>query len=295
MAIIADLAGDLTKKLIDKAEVGDNSAAQTIQPVTTIDAVKPIDAATPPATTAAAEAAPTPAATIPAPERVVPRAPAATPATREIDPAKETVAGQMESLLKKDSPYLRYAREETARQANRRGLINSLMAAGAGTEAGIKAALPIAQQDAKSYLEQGMTNQAAEQKMLENQQNADLTMDVAEQRQLHDTYRMNLQGQIDQMKESHSAGLKEHLELVLADAKLSNDMKGTFAQEMGRIMTESQTQIGTVGASDRTAAQQSAAIEQIIKQRDSQIILMRDMMQQSTQWNWFGTTTLAAA
>lgn len=277
MAIINNAMEDPLKKT--------STAVDAVQPVSQVLPIKTDAQTVGEATTATAQAptAVAPAAATPA----APAAPAVTPATRELDPTKETVAGQMETLLSKDSPYIRQAREDTARQANRRGMINSLMAQGAGQEAAIRAALPIAQQDAKSYLEQGMTNQAAEQKLLENRQNADLTMEVAEQRQVHDTYRMNLQGQLDQMKESHSAGLKEHLELVLADAKLSNDMKGTFAQEMGRIMTESQTQIGTVGASDRTAAQQSAAIEQIIKQRDSQIILMKDMMQQSTQWNWF--------
>lgn len=265
------------------------ATAQVAKPLSAVEPVKPVEGVDVTPAGAAPEVAKAPAA-------VPEAAPAGiTPARREIDPTRETVAGQMETLLGKESPYIRQARRETARQAGGRGLINTIMAQAAGEEAAIKAALPIAQQDAQTYFQQGIAEQAGEQKMRESRQAAELTMEVAEQRQIHDTYRMELQTQLDQMKESHSAGLKEHLELVLADKKLSNDMKGTFAQEMGRIMTESQTQIGTVGASDRTAAQQSSAITQIIKQRDSQIVLLKDMMQQSTQWDWFGKEAPAAA
>lgn len=72
-----------------------------------------------------------------------------------------TVAGQLQEILDADSPYLKTARARSQRQANSRGLINSSIAAGAGEEAAINAALPIAQQDASTFFTAQRANQDA--------------------------------------------------------------------------------------------------------------------------------------
>lgn len=59
------------------------------------------------------------------------------------------VSGRLRGLLRDNSDYLRHARSRATRAANRRGLQNSSIAAGAGEEAAIAAALPIAQSDAQ--------------------------------------------------------------------------------------------------------------------------------------------------
>jgi hypothetical protein len=69
----------------------------------------------------------------------------------EVDKSKQTVAGQMDSLLSKDSPYMQQAANQGKQFANKRGLLNSSMAAGASQNAAISAALPIAQSDANTY------------------------------------------------------------------------------------------------------------------------------------------------
>ena len=48
-----------------------------------------------------------------------------------VDPAKQTVAGQLGSVLKEDSPVLQQARTQGTQQAAARGLVNSSMGVGA--------------------------------------------------------------------------------------------------------------------------------------------------------------------
>lgn len=81
---------------------------------------------------------------------------------------KTTVQDQMKGLLDYNSSYIQNARNNAAMQANGRGLLNSSIAAGAGEQAAIQSALPIAQQDATSALNQRLAtqqydNQAAQQ------------------------------------------------------------------------------------------------------------------------------------
>ena len=72
---------------------------------------------------------------------------------------ESTVAGTLEGLLSRGSPYIEAAKAGAQRQANSRGLLNSSMAATAGEKAGIESALPIAQQDAGFRQEQELTTQ----------------------------------------------------------------------------------------------------------------------------------------
>lgn len=81
-----------------------------------------------------------------------------TAVTDEVD-ADSTVEGRLSGLLSQNNPYIERARTEAARTANRRGMLNSSMAAGAAEGAAIDRALPIAQQDARAHLEQQFLNQ----------------------------------------------------------------------------------------------------------------------------------------
>jgi hypothetical protein len=98
--------------------------------------------------------------------------------TREVQP-QDTVAEQLDRLLKSDSPYLEQARIGAIEQANARGLLNSSLAAGAGEAAAIRAALPIVTQDASTYFTQGRDNQAAINQFRFNQQTSDLNAELA--------------------------------------------------------------------------------------------------------------------
>lgn len=74
-----------------------------------------------------------------------------TPTVRMVDPAKETVSGQVQNLMASDSNFLQQARTRANQQMNKRGLMNSSMAIGASEDAAYNAALPIAQADATAY------------------------------------------------------------------------------------------------------------------------------------------------
>jgi hypothetical protein len=82
------------------------------------------------------------------------------PTLRQVDPTKETVAGQLHSLLTSGSPYLERARTSARQTANQRGLLNTSMAAGAGEAAAIDAALPIATSDANVFGTASRENQS---------------------------------------------------------------------------------------------------------------------------------------
>jgi len=80
---------------------------------------------------------------------------------RQVQAGTETAAGQLNTILAKDSPLMQRARTQALQDMNKRGLINSSMSAGAGVAAMIDRATPIAQQDAETYSNRATTNMNA--------------------------------------------------------------------------------------------------------------------------------------
>lgn len=64
---------------------------------------------------------------------------------------QETVQGQLADITSKDSPLMQQAARRANEQMTSRGLLNSSIAVGAGQDAVLNSALPIAQQDASTY------------------------------------------------------------------------------------------------------------------------------------------------
>ena len=79
-----------------------------------------------------------------------------------IDEAKATVAGQMQSLLSADNPYIKQQESLAREEAAAKGLRNTTMGVLAGRQAAIESALPIAQQDAETYAAAAGVQQEAE-------------------------------------------------------------------------------------------------------------------------------------
>gem|GEM_PF-3483364 len=69
------------------------------------------------------------------------------------------VENRVTGLLGSNSDYMKRAQGKAATTANRRGLLNSSVAAGAGAAAAIDAALPIAQQDANTFAQSDLSKQ----------------------------------------------------------------------------------------------------------------------------------------
>lgn len=72
-------------------------------------------------------------------------------------PEDDSVATRLNTLTASSNPYIKQARAGALQGANRRGLLNSSMAAGAGEGAAIAAALPIASQDAQASTNKTLT------------------------------------------------------------------------------------------------------------------------------------------
>lgn len=119
--------------------------------------------ATPAAPTSAAPASPSTPATAPTTPAATP---AITPVTSAVNQATDTVQGQVESIIKKDSPLMEMARTRAAQGANSRGLLNSSMAVQAGEAAVIDAAMPMASQDASTYARNRELNQGTQNEFL---------------------------------------------------------------------------------------------------------------------------------
>lgn len=77
----------------------------------------------------------------------------------------QTVQGQLQGILASNSPLLQQARTSALQQMNQRGLLNSSMAIGAGYDAMVKNALPVAQADAAMFGRAGEFNANAANNM----------------------------------------------------------------------------------------------------------------------------------
>lgn len=77
-------------------------------------------------------------------------------------PEDDSVAGKLNTLTSGSSPYITQARATAARTANKRGLLNSSIAAGAGEVAAINSAIPIASQDAAQVYGKNMSQLSAD-------------------------------------------------------------------------------------------------------------------------------------
>lgn len=74
----------------------------------------------------------------------------------------ELLSSNLQKLLQSDSPYIKQAMDRSMQVMGERGLVNSSLAAGAGTAAAIDAAVPIASADANAYGTAARDNQSAQ-------------------------------------------------------------------------------------------------------------------------------------
>ncbi len=104
--------------------------------------------------------------------------------TKMVDAAKASevnvtpdsmVSNQLSGLLAKNNPYIQQAVNAANLQASRRGMLNTGAAAGFATDAAIKQALPIAQQDALTRQKANEANAAAQNTLLNNALNLKAT------------------------------------------------------------------------------------------------------------------------
>jgi len=203
------------------------------------------------------------------------KAPTVAPIASAVDAPTETVESRLSDITAKGSRYTDLAKADAIRQANTRGLINTTMAGAAGTEAAIRAALPIAQQDARTYTEARMANQAAENEFLRNRQSASLNIEAA----AHTS-------KLAQIEQTLSSELNTKFETTMQDARFSDEAKIQIVTTMNNIIRDTQEQITQVGLSDRSAAQQVSAINMIQQSRDAELAVYQDLLGSFNDWEW---------
>lgn len=236
------------------------------------------------------------------------KAPEAKPVTTQVDAGQETVEERLNKLTATGSNYTNLAKQDAMRSANSRGLINSSMAAGAGTEAAIRSALPIAQQDAKTYTDTRLTNQNTENDFLKNRQSADLNMETAAQASNLQRGEAKWQNELDMTRDTNSTELNKSLEIlqsslrmdeeefstnlktqaeqILSDAKFSDEIKLQYVNSINTIVRDTQQQITDIGLSDRSPAQQATAIRLANESRDAQLAVYQDLLTSFPDWQW---------
>jgi len=236
------------------------------------------------------------------------KAPTVQPITTQVDVPTETVESRLSDITAKGSRYTDLAKADAIRQANTRGLINTTMAGAAGTEAAIRAALPIAQQDAKTFVDTRMMNQQQLNEFLKNRQSANLNIETAAQASGLRVGEMEVENQLNINRDINSAALNEQLsafesalkqtemtldnelrtgfETTLQDARFSDEAKMQIVTTMNNIMRDTQEQITQVGLSDRSAAQQVSAINMIQQSRDAELAVYQDLLSSFNDWEW---------
>lgn len=181
----------------------------------------------------------------------------------------ESVADRVTSLTSKDNAYMQQARSQAARAANGRGLINSSIAAGAGEDAAIKSALPIATHEAslagqRNVAEAGFRNQQTMQQVDNEAQMGRLQYNTeanaaAQQRDI-DAARTNLHSQLTaqaELQRASAAAEKDRLGMQLTAAE-KNALVEQQAQ-MARLQEElgSRERLGLLDAETRQGISQA--------------------------------------
>ncbi|MBE9565109.1 MAG: hypothetical protein IMF17_07665 [Proteobacteria bacterium] len=175
----------------------------------------------------------------------------------QVDP-NSLVENRLTGLLKSDSEYMQSAETGAKQTANKSGLLNTSIAAGAGRKAAIDASLPIAQQDASTYGEMTQANLGyATEADRVNSERA-LALETENVRQANEIARTNALAQQDTSK-FNTGLLTEDLQFYAgleSDAAKTNALA---AQDTSQFNTQIQS---TEGIFDET---QRAQIDQFNK------------------------------
>jgi hypothetical protein len=160
-------------------------------------------------------------------------APPPAPEMRDIK-ATETVAGQLNTLLSSESPYVKLARSKALETANQRGLLNTSIAAGAGEKAAIESALPIAQQDAQTYAASGLSAQNAGQDLTKTGYDANLKSGLNKEASVYETLtntqNIAANSSLQQQKDTSALTAQTQAEQSAAELQALRDANALKAQ-----------------------------------------------------------------
>lgn len=211
------------------------------------------------------------------------------PTQWDVDASQQTVQGQMAGILAANSPLLRQAQATSLAQMNRRGLANSSMAVGAGQQAVINTAMPIAQQDATLYANQAKytadignqasqftaaaQNQAALANAAAANQASQFTAGAANQAALANASAQNQAAQFTAGSANQAASEYAQALNATVNTMLDQSMKYALANadtetkiELQRIDAETRAYLAKTEATYKNQMQASASANEIFQQ-----------------------------
>ena len=144
-----------------------------------------------------------------------------------IDNAKQTVAGQLQTLLASDNPYIKQQEQKAQEYSGKRGLLNSTIAAQVGRTAAIESALPIAQQDSQTFNQFAKAKQDADYNTQTIQTEAIVSGGLAEQNAAIKQTQQNIQNAFT----SKIQGASEQSKTFLQDLQQQH---ATFESDLDR-------------------------------------------------------------
>lgn len=190
-----------------------------------------------------------------------------TATTREVDPAKETVQGQLSTILSSGNPYVEQAKSGAAEGANSRGLLNTSMAAGAGEAAAIAAAAPIAGADANTYSTAAQQNQAVKNQTDQFNAGATNTSNLNTANAANTTVQQGQKGgqavtlanieasykglmQTSASASQYFTQASKNISDILADPNTSAEQKQSAVDKQTQLLNQTMTAIGAIGNVD---------------------------------------------
>jgi len=193
-----------------------------------------------------------------------------------------TVAGQMEGLLSSDNPYIKQAVASARQWGNARGLLNSSITGEAGVSAAIKAALPIAQQDAATAAEFRGREQVTESQGALNQQQAGFQWDQTKLQGAIQSAITGQQGDINYMLNEQQNKFNSYINSQNLDAAA----KQNFIQTYGAMSQQLNTNIEYILRDEKLdAAAKEAAIKLLTKRFENDLSSMSELVGLTLSWS----------
>lgn len=192
------------------------------------------------------------------------------PVYRAVDEKNDTVQGRMTGLLSMDNPMNKAVLTRAREIANARGLLNSSINTNIGTRALIENALPIAQQDAQTYFNQGQANQQAGNQFSMTNLNADITTRRDKALAGYDTAARTQAAGIAQQQASLEARLQAERDKALSGYDTAaRSQQAALNQQMAQLEARLQAERDKALAGYDTSARQQqiqAQMEQLQKE-----------------------------
>lgn len=182
-------------------------------------------------------------------------------AQTQVNQPTDTVQGQIAGIIDANSPLMQQAQRRAMEQVNSRGLLNSSIAVGAGQEAVMDRAMPIAQQDANTFTNTRLANQ--------NSTNAGLQFSAAADNQASQT---NAALGTDTSQKNAAAAnalqvtnMDQAFKVAVANTDAQNKM---VMQQLGDV---TKTTLANIEADFRTLIQTSASASDMYRQTLTEI------------------------